>query len=658
MMIGLGIGLISSRGGVVLPAAYTEYWPALTPVGYGGADMGYTGQKWLQVYSIDGTPITTNPYGSSSGGATIPAATPAAPFRVNRENRLVITGDVTPTITAPPTLNASYTIVIREYPTENDAISRTNATGLEQTLTVVCSGMWTLAADSGVDSLGKSWTITEHPAFDLATAVACHEFPMGGVTPGTTTVAYWDPVRYPSGYTTTNETLLLGQASSCQMKRLLTNGYIQRGRTIVIRPGNYNKPVVETGFSGTVDRGTSGSNTAPINISGAVGGTAFSGTAPLYNDGNFAVIVMEKPSRTAMGKYSWDMSTVRYTHCYWRTHRPTLNRSDHSNALSASSSSAHGAWWCQDINANTIRHDNSVFDPVIQSATAPYDGGTVRSSTNTADGIYFGGGVGSPVWQTIIIVGNHFTGGYAGVHMSIGALSGTRYCNGFLFRDNVMYEGFVEDHIKLDSTYNMDIQDNTIFKTPGSGHFDFMQFTASSTATVISVAGGVIKGNAMYSLDDDEGGQGIIFTNVGSATWDALEISNNFYYGGYQNAFALAGLTNPVIRNNVAMCNETRAGEQARIGALGTVTGATVAGNVQAYAGQVVVGGVTDTTSVGTLRRTGGPPNYASAFNNAPSLGTNLTTRAAIMDAWKAKTAGELNTPNNVGWLKPDGTYN
>jgi len=95
----LSLSLALGSGGAratIMPATLTIPFGALTRVGYGGHDMEYAGDKWLQVYSVDGATVTNTPYGTST------AATQAQPWRVNRENRFVITGPVTTSATAPP----------------------------------------------------------------------------------------------------------------------------------------------------------------------------------------------------------------------------------------------------------------------------------------------------------------------------------------------------------------------------------------------------------------------------------------------------------------------------------------------------------------------------------------------------------------------------
>lgn len=650
LTLSLALGSGGGARATIMPATLTIPFGALTRVGYGGHDLEYTGDKWLQVYSVDGATVTNTPYGTST------AATQAQPWRVNRENRFVITGPVATSTTAPPPLNASYTVVIREYPSEADAAARTNWTGVQQALTVVCAGAYVLPARTITTSTGSVFTFAEHTIPDLANCMNVYEFPCGGATPGSTTLAVWDPVRYPSGYTTTDETLLIGQGNSCQLKRVSW----ALGSTLLLMPGSYNVPYEDGVHNGTVDVGISGSDTGVISIAKTPTGVWAPGTAPLHEDANFVTVAMLDPERTEFGQYYWDTAYVRFTYCRWRTYRPTLRRTSFATDLTGNSSDARGAWFGRKDAAQYIKHDNSVVDPVIHSPTAPYNGGTVVSSSNTTNGYYFVAGGGTSTIQKMIFDGVHVANGRFGIFANGGTMTGTNSINGVLIRNSYFDAAIAEDAIKLTSCYNMDVQDNLIFKADLVGHPDFMQITSGDSVTVMSVAFGTVSGNMMITLDDSEGGQGIFMSNVGSVTYTGAVIENNFIRTGFQNAIDVANLTSPTIRNNVAICTEARAGEQARIFASGGVTGATVEGNVHAYGTAVSVGTAeaSNANNLYSVRRSGGLYTYDECFAAPPALGVNTTTEAAIIAAWKAKTGGPLMTPASIGVWDDTGTPN
>lgn len=672
----LGIGLIKPQmaHNSVLPSELTIPWSPLNHIGKGGNKLGYTGNKWIQIYSIDGVLVTSNPYGSSgaySGGATtLPSPTVAQPFRINRENRLVITGNHTTTLTTHGlTLNASYSIVVREYPSEQDAILRTNWTGLQQNLTVVTTGSWTIPPDSGYDFFGNYWSTPGFTIPDLANAYFVSEFPDGGPSLSSTTRTNRDP-RYPSGYATLNETPVLGAGSSCEFTRIANGGMLVCGRTIVFQEGDYNVPYEDGVHAGTVDIGTGNNDTSIIpmmggSVTGTVGGTANAE----YTDGSFVNITMMKPSNTRFGHYTWNIPKARYVSCYFKKYRPTLKRATFATAMSTggSSGTAIGAIHVT-ANIDDVKFENCVFDPILHNKNGPdYNAGTTLDGDSSSLCIY---ATATGIMSRWTIVDCHFAGGTGSIYFVHGTISLTNNHTDIIINRNLFLPHVYQDYIKLTSCYNFTIKENRIIRGPATlSHPDGIQVNFNNTTDTNSYTGGIIKGNVFYSPAGSYGGASIIMTNMGStANLDGLIIQNNLIWDEPANAIAPGRCTNMIVEFNTVLSAgdsiDPLPSEAPRINNLSVCTASSVKGNIHAYsAAAPTIGGTADSTNTSTYpvtRSAAAPKNFASCLNNPPAQDADVPNweMATFIDAFKAKSGGTFDGVNKFGWRGADGSYN
>ncbi len=632
-------GGVSSN--TTLAPTLTVRWGAKTAQGYGGAELSYTGVLWLQVYSIDGNLITSNPYGSSAGGATLPSPTTAAPFRVNRENKLVITGNCTTTYTAPPALNASYTIKVREYPTEADAIARTNWTGQEQTLTVLCSGNYTLPQVDNYDSQGVAYTL---PALtiDLANTFCITEWPRCN---GTTTVP---SARYPAGYTITNETVAPGQFN--QITRMMNGGSPAVGQFMLLRKADYNPPYDDGVHVGTVDLGSTTNGVVPPIATSTISGTV-GGTAPDYLDGSFFTVCMEDPANTTWGRQAWSTSKIAFRHCYFKALRPTLNRLTFATALTASSAAAMGA--VEFSTAGTLYTDIQVrecaFDP--QRATAAVN------ANNTMNCVYI---ISDRANTRLIAVDSYFTGGMSGVVLTSGGLPSGWVPKGLdqCVARNVFQGFFYEDSIKLSSCYQVYIDRNIVFigPYPVGGHPDCIQLNWNTPTTPTSLAGGQITNNIGIALSGYTGSQFIFNSSMGTSTMTNLLVKGNFYVGGWTNAVQLDGLISATVENNTLLAGDLlETGQVPRV-RLTNSTNCTVQDNVIADANAISAGTTPTIVNnlIGIRRSTPSPNAYADLFAAPPAQDGDRVPYQTWVDRYKAKAGGPLDL-NSQGWRDPNG---
>ena len=635
-LIGDGIGGVST-----LPSVRTVAWGAKTGSGYGGDSLGYTGQLWLQVYSIDGVVITSNPYGSSAGGLNLPAATTAQPFRVNRENKLVITGDCTTTFTAPPALNASYTVKIREYPSEADAIARTNWTGQEQTATVLCSGNYVLPAVSGYDSQGQTYTL---PALtiNLANTFCITEWPRCN---GTTRIP---TTRYPAGYTITNETVAPGQFN--QITRTMNSGAPAVGQYMLLRQADYNPPYDDGVHVGTVDLGSTTVGTVPPIATGTISGVV-GGTAPEYLDGSFFTVCMEDPVNTTWGRQAWNCSKISFRHAYFKALRPTLNRLTFANALTPSSAAAMGAVELSSVGATYtfVQFRECAFDP--QRATAAIN------ANNTLNCIYL---IADNPNAELAVVDCYFTGGMSGVVFTSGGVASGWVPKGFnqCVRRNTFQGFFYEDSIKLSSCYQVYIDNNIVFigPYPSGGHPDCIQLNWNNPTLATTLSLGQITNNIFIALTGYTGSQGIFNSQLGTSTMQNGVIKGNLYIGGWSNAIQMDRMDLATVRNNTLLAGALlESGQSPRV-SLTNGTNCTVTGNVQANSNAISAGtGATVTNNLlGITRATGSPNSYAELFAAPPAADGDRAPYQTWVDRYKAKLGGPLDV-NSQGWRDPNG---
>lgn len=618
--------------GPTLPTTLTVPLSKNTFCGYGGPHLYYTGSLWLAVYSQDGVVVSDNYSTAPSTGNK---------FKCTKENRLVFRGNCTPTGVLPTGINDAYTLVIREYPTEADAIARTNWTGQQQTTTVCCASTYTIPARAMQNELGSYWAAPAHD-IDLSKAFCIAPWPRTVVS-----------ARYPSGYTTTNEVLLESE-DNFQLNHVAP----VMGNYVVRQPGDYNPPYNDGVHDGTVD--------LLISWYGFGMTGTFGGTAPMYEDANWFTIVDADAPNTHWHQINMWCTHVKFLYCNFDSRRPTLDRG--SFAPYAAGSSAIGAFRMA-LTSGTLTHE---FIRVKGCNMAPrgitHEAGmnAMMISTNAA----------TPVAPHHIFIENNTIGsGYDALNITK-LFSGTPTLPGehLYILGNTSFGDNTNDQFKW-AGYgnNIKVSLNRIAASNGGygAHPDFIQGLSLGLP-----AGGY--GPWEFSYNDftvpvasqmQESGQGIVlpFALDGSNWVEDLLITNNTYIGGYLNFVVLGAARRVIIGNNTVSINKNQVSPPAQYAPgdaqitlsahcddiliqdniLGVTTALNGATNV------------TQTNNIISANAAVGTYAISNVFAGA-AYGLAINTHQKLVDAFKARPGGPADgtgaSGNPIGRWAADGS--